>query len=103
MRYAVVKIGARQFRIEEGKTVGVDRFSGSLDKVLLFVDGERTLVGRPYLDSVRVDAASEEARGKKILVRRFKAKSRYRKTKGHRQPISFIRIQKIEEVVGHGA
>lgn len=97
MKYVVARIGNRQFRLGEGQQVAVDRVDGKVSEVLLFVDNGNVQIGRPLVSGVRVKTkVLEEGKDKKIIVRRFKAKSRYRKTKGHRQPITKLLVEKIE-------
>ena len=67
-----------------------------LDKVLLLADGENITVGKPVVDGARVLAtARENGRGKKIIVFKFKAKTRYRRKNGHRQSFTRLSIDKI--------
>lgn len=99
MKYAIVRIGNTQLKIEEGKTYKVDHFDGKIDQVLLFVDGETVKIGEPALSDVPVKLADvENKKDKKVEIRRYKAKSRYRKKKGHRQPITSFKVVSIGEV-----
>ena len=67
-----------------------------LDKVLLLADGENITVGKPVVDGARVLAtARENGRGKKIIVFKFKAKTRSRRKNGHRQSFTRLSIDKI--------
>jgi len=102
MKYAVIKINGKQFKVSEGGQFFVDRIEQKKGKkfeikeVLLFSGGKKTAVGQPLVKDVKVTAVVvNHKRAKKIEVRRFKAKSRYRKKKGHKQPISEIRVEKI--------
>ncbi len=95
MKYAVVRIGGRQFRIEEGQTLTVDRFDGKIREVLLFVDGDDVRIGKPLVSGVEVKTKVIEEDFEKTEIRRFKAKSRYRKTTGHKQPVTKLLIEKI--------
>jgi large subunit ribosomal protein L21 len=75
----------------EGNTV-------ELDKVLLIAQGEKVTVGNPTVDGAKVMATSQgEARGKKIIVLKYKPKVRYRKKTGHRQAYTRLTIDKIVE------
>ncbi len=96
MKYAIVRLGGRQFKLEEGKTLTVDRFDGKIDEVLLFVDGDEVRIGRPLVEGVKVKTKVVIEDFEKTEIRRFKAKARYRKTKGHKQPVVKILIEKIE-------
>ncbi len=67
-----------------------------LDKVLLVADGDKVTVGTPTIDGAKVVATSEgEGRGKKIIVFKYKRKSRYRKKTGHRQSYTRLTIDRI--------
>ena len=95
MKYAIVRIGGRQFKIEEGQNLTVDRFDGKVEEVLLFVDGDDVKVGRPLVEGVKIKTNVVEEGKVKTEIRRFKAKSRYRKTKGHKQPTTTFRVESI--------
>ena len=69
----------------------------TFDKVLLIDDGKDTKVGTPYLDGAKVEGTLEkEGRADKVLVVRFKSKSRYLKRKGHRQPFMKVAITSVK-------
>lgn len=96
MKMAVVKIAGKQYKVKEGDVLKVDRCDGQIDDVLLYADGRSIKIGQPSLSNVKVDTeVLEHTKDKKILVMRFKAKSRYRRKKGHRQPITRLKIKKI--------
>jgi large subunit ribosomal protein L21 len=95
MKYVVARIGGRQYRLEEGQQIIVDRTGGNIDEVLLFVDGEDVRIGRPLVNAVKIKAKVVDEGFEKTEVRRFKAKSRYRKKKGHKQPKSTILVEEI--------
>lgn len=96
MKYIVARIGNRQFKVSEGKQLTVDRFDGKINEVLLLVDGDDVKVGRPLVDGVKVKTKIIEEGKVKTEIRRFKAKSRYRKERGHKQPVTKVLIEKIE-------
>ncbi len=77
--------------VAEGNTV-------ELDKVLLIADGDKITVGTPTVEGARVMAIAQgEGRGKKIIVLKYKPKTRYRKKTGHRQFYTRLAIDKIVE------
>jgi large subunit ribosomal protein L21 len=97
MKYAIIRLGGRQFRVEEGQQLTVDRFDGKVDEVLLFVDGDDVRIGKPLVGDVKIKTKIVDEGFAKTEIRRFKAKSRYRKKKGHKQPKTTIRVETIKE------
>ncbi len=102
MQYAVIKTGGKQYKVSAGDTLTVDKLSldgknsVTFDEVLLVVDENKASVGNPIVKDATVDATLvENKRGEKIHVRRFKAKSRYRRTTGFRAEQSVFKIDKI--------
>lgn len=100
--YAVIETGGKQYRVQEGDTLFVEKISGeegsnvSFDKVLLTSNDGDVKVGKPYVDGASVDAnIVEHGKGKKIIVFKYKAKKDYRRKQGHRQPYTKIKIEKI--------
>jgi len=82
-------IDVERLDIAEGNTV-------ELDRVLLVADGDKITVGTPTVDGARVVVTSKgEAKGKKIIVFKYKPKVRYRKKTGHRQIHTTLTIDKI--------
>jgi large subunit ribosomal protein L21 len=96
-KYAVIKLASKQFLVHEGDVLELERQKQPLDiKVLFYSDGEKSNIGEPEVSGITVKATVlEEKMGKKVRVARFKSKSRYDKVKGHRQPVSIIKIEKI--------
>jgi len=77
--------------VAEGSTV-------ELDRVLLIVDDDKVSVGTPTIDGAKVIATSQgEGKGKKIIVFKYKPKTRYRKKTGHRQLYTRLAIDRIVE------
>lgn len=96
MKYAVIQIGSKQLKVSEGESFIIERQKALDMDVLLYSDGKKILVGTPYLGDVKIDANLQDAGfDKKVTVARFKSKSRYRKKKGHKQPISEVTIKSI--------
>jgi large subunit ribosomal protein L21 len=100
--YAVVRTGGKQYRVEEGRAVKVERLSGEvgdvveLGDVLLMDDGSGVTVGAPTISGARVlGTIAEQGRSKKVIVFRYKAKTRYRKKTGHRQHFTKVVIDDI--------
>ena len=103
MNIAVVKTGGKQYLIKEGSMLTIEKIEGltkdgsmTLDTVLLTDDGSKTEVGTPAVSGAKVTATvMEEGRGKKVVVVKYKAKSRYFKKRGHRQPFTKVKITKV--------
>lgn len=99
-KYAVVRFGIRQYLVEEGKEVLVDKLTDAKKvepEVLLSVDGEKVSVGKPVLKNakIKIKVISELEKGKKVRVFKYKAKSRYRKTIGFRPQHTRLLVEKI--------
>ncbi len=102
MKYAVVEISGKQYKVAEGEEFEVDKIEGdkgkklTLDKVLLIVDEKKRKIGKPIVRGAKVTAEIlEQFKGKKIRVATYKAKSRYRRVIGHRSQLTRIKIKKI--------
>lgn len=104
MKFAVIKTGGKQYKVAEGDVLKVEKLPVSadnnqitLDQVLLAVDGETVKIGQPFLADVKVEAENfETGKSKKVLVFKYKSKTRYRVKRGHRQPFTRIKIAKID-------
>jgi len=102
MKYAIVEISGRQFWIETGKYYDFNRIPTELGKqiilnrvLLLNNDGE-ILIGKPYLDSVKIKGKIlEHLRGKKTIVYKMRPKKKTRKKQGHRQELTRVLIEDI--------
>jgi len=100
--YAIVRTGGKQYRVEEGRTVTVERLPAEegaaveLDNVLLIEDGGQVTIGSPTIDGARVLTEVEaHGRAKKIIVFKYRAKVRTRKKTGHRQHFTRLAITEI--------
>ena len=101
---AVIETGGKQYLISSQQRIKIEKIKTAkegeeiiFDKVLLLVDDkDRVIIGKPYLEGVKVVAQIEKAgRGKKIIVFRYHSKTRYKKKKGHRQPYMRAVIKEI--------
>lgn len=100
--YAIVEISGKQYKVNEGDIVFVDKLEldeGSkvvFDKVLLISDNDNITVGQNLVKDAKVEAVViGHGKNKKILVYKYKAKKNERKMKGHRQPYTKIQIEKL--------
>ena len=108
MNYAVIKAGGKQYVVKAGDLVTIEKFSSptgedvkkgdavTFSEVLLTDDGSATKIGAPVLKGAKVTGTVFMAgRAKKIEVVKYKAKSRYLKRSGHRQPYVKVKIDAI--------
>lgn len=102
MKLAVVRVSGKQHLVSAGQKLIVDRLEGkpkdklSLKEVLLIIDDKKIEVGKPLVKEAKVEAEIvAQTKAKKIRVMRFKAKSRYRRAKGHRQQKTELKIVKV--------
>jgi large subunit ribosomal protein L21 len=100
--FAVVETGGKQYKVSPGQTVEVEKLPAEpgdtveLGRVLLVSTDDQTLVGAPLVDDAKVVArVAPVRRGPKIIVFRYKSKSRYRRKTGHRQDHSVLTIEDI--------
>jgi large subunit ribosomal protein L21 len=101
--YAIIETGGKQYRVQPGDTIAVERLAGEpgevleLDRVLLVSgDDAQTRIGTPSVPGARVRAeVVEHKRADKIIVFRYKSKVRYRRKTGHRQHLTRLRITDI--------
>jgi large subunit ribosomal protein L21 len=101
--YAVIKTGGKQYRVQPGQTVRVEKLEGNigdeiaLTDVLLVADGETVKVGRPLLAEAVVKAKIvEQHKSRKILVFKKKRRKGYHHAQGHRQPYTALKVQEIQ-------
>ena len=99
--YAVIQTGGKQYRVQEGDVIYVEKLSNEADEkvtfdVMLFADDEKITVGTPIVEGVSVEGkVVGHGKGEKIIVYKYKAKKNVRKKRGHRQPYTKIEITKI--------
>ncbi|CAN5818764.1 hypothetical protein BH20CHL8_BH20CHL8_09580 [soil metagenome] len=100
--YAVLTSGGKQYRVEPGNTLIVERLAAeagasiTFDRVLLVGDGEAVTVGTPLVSGATVSATVlGEELGPKIIIFKFKQKATYRRRTGHRQHLTRVRIDGI--------
>lgn len=105
MSFAVIQTGGKQYKVSQGSVFNIEKLQGehkkgdrlAFDKVLLVDDGNNTTVGTPYLSGAKVDAEIMEiGRARKVLVVKYKQKSRYLRRNGHRQPYFKVKVTNIK-------
>lgn len=101
--YAVIESGGKQYRVEPGEVIDVERLGGigedgavEFDRVLLVAGDDGVKVGAPAVDGALVKGTLlDEVRGPKIRVFKMKRRKGYRRTRGHRQDLHRVRIDEI--------
>ena len=101
-RYAIIKTGGKQYQAIEGKTVAVEKLVGEagdtieFKEVLLRKTGNDSVeVGQPFLSKSVKASIVKHTKGPKIVVFKFKRRKKSRVKKGHRQPLTIVRIEAI--------
>ena len=99
---AVIKTGGKQYKVSEGDIVRVEKLTAKegeslkLDNVLALVDGDKTTIGAPTVKGANVDV-SVVSHGKhdNVMIFKMKRRKHYRKTQGHRQNFTELKVTKI--------
>lgn len=100
--FAIIKTGGKQYKVSEGDIIKVEKIEAEAgDKIefdqVLMVAGDDIKVGSPVVEGAKVSAeVLDQKKDKKIVIFKFKAKKNYRKKKGHRQPYTLVKIEKID-------
>lgn len=99
-KIAVIKTGGKQYKVKEGDTIKIEKLEAENGKkvkfdTLLIAEGDKLELGQPSLgDKVEAEVL-ETAKGKKVTVVKYKNKTRYKKTVGHRQQFTAVKVLKI--------
>ena len=103
MTYAIVRTGGKQFRVEPGTSVRVEKLDGAvgdsieLSEVLLVGEKDSATIGTPLVDGAKVvGTITAHGRGPKITIFKMKRRKGYRRKSGHRQSYTEIRVDQIE-------
>ena len=103
--YAVIQTGGKQYRVEPGQTVKVEKLRGDagakvvFDEVLLVSsgDGGQVTVGKPLVNGAKVTGEIvEQGRGDKLVVFKFRRRKNYVRRNGHRQDVTAVKIAEIK-------
>ena len=103
--YAVIQTGGKQYRVEPGKTVVVEKLDGDegaavvFDQVLLVSsgDGGSISIGKPIVAGAKVTGSIvEQGRGEKLIVFKFRRRKNYVRKNGHRQDYTAVKIAEIQ-------
>ena len=101
--YAVIRTGGKQYKVEEGDILRVEKLQAEKGDTVTFADvlllgGDEFAIGSPTVKGAQVSASVvRQLRDKKILVFKMKRRKRYRRTIGHRQYLTEVRITKISK------
>jgi large subunit ribosomal protein L21 len=102
MSYAIIKTGGKQYKVAEGDKIDIEKLelnegdTATFDEVLFVSDAAGVKIGDPVLSGATVTGTVlEQRRAKKVTAFKFKRRSGYHKTKGHRQPMTRISITGI--------
>ena len=100
--YAVVKTGGKQYRVTKDDTILVEKLNAdegetvTLSDVMLLGDGDKVTVGTPVVANASVEAqVVNQTRGPKIIIFRRKRRKNHRRTQGHRQDLTLLKITQI--------
>ena len=100
--YAVIKTGGKQYRVQQGDVIFVEKLNAqadeavTFDEVLLVGDADQSKVGTPVVEGAKVEGkVLAQVKGQKIVVYKYKAKKNERKKQGHRQPYTKVEITAI--------
>jgi large subunit ribosomal protein L21 len=100
--YAILKTGGKQYRVEEGQVLKIEKLESEVDEIidfdqiLMVSNGDDVTIGAPLVAGAKVTAVVlEQARHKKIKIIKFKRRKHHDKQMGHRQYYTAVRIQKI--------
>jgi large subunit ribosomal protein L21 len=105
MEFAVIQTGGKQYKVSVGDLITIEKLSDTIkkgdkvtfDKVLMVDNGKDTTIGTPYIKGAKVEATVDSVgRAEKILVVKYKQKSRYYKRNGHRQPFTKVKIDSLK-------
>ena len=102
--YALVKTGGKQYRVSKDDTILVERLSAEegeqiiLNDIVMLGDGDKVTIGTPLVDGAGVSATVvRQTRGPKIIIFRRKRRKNHRRTQGHRQDLTLLKINDIAE------
>ncbi len=100
--YAVIKTGGKQYRVSPGDSIDVEKLPYEvgeqieLDQVLLVANGSGAKIGQPLVEGAKVKATvTRQAKGRKVIIYKYRPSKRYRRKRGHRQHYTRLKIDEI--------
>lgn len=100
--FAVIKTGGKQYKVKQNDTVKIEKIPGKagdkvlFDQVLMVADGDKVDIGKPVLEGKKVEGKIlEQGRSKKVMVVKYKPKTRYKVRRGHRQSFTKVEMTQI--------
>lgn len=100
---AVIETGSKQYIVKEGDEIQIEKLQGEadakiiIDRVLLVIDGDKILVGKPTVEGAKVSAKLvAQEKGPKKIIFKYRRREQYKRKIGHRQKFTRIKIEKIE-------
>ena len=102
--YALVKTGGKQYRVSKDDTILVERIAADegaeviLNDIVMLADGDKVTIGTPKVEGAAVSATvMRQTRGPKIIIFRRKRRKNHRRTQGHRQDLTLLKINDIAD------
>ena len=99
--YAIIKTGGKQYRVEQGDKIQVEKLDAKVGSKVIFDEvvatgGDKLTVGTPFVKGYTVEGkVLEHGKGEKVVIYKYKAKKDYRRKNGHRQPYTLVEITKL--------
>lgn len=101
-RYAIFQSGGKQYQAIEGQTIGLEKLDGQIGDSIEFTDvlfrkleADKVEIGQPTLAGPVKASIVKHTRGPKLIIFKFKRRQKSRVKKGHRQPITVVRIESV--------
>lgn len=99
--YAIIETGGKQYKVKPGDTIDVELLEAkqhiTFDTVLFISDNGKTEIGTPYVKGAKVSAkVLENIKDDKVTTFKYKRKTNYHRTIGHRQPLTRIQIEEVK-------
>lgn len=102
-KIAIIKTGGKQYKVKKDQTIKIEKIDGKVGAKIKFAtlltatsDAKEVNIGKPLLESIVEAKITEQGRDKKVTVVKYKNKTRYLRTKGHRQAFTKVLISEIK-------